>query len=94
MKIWEDLVVETKIPALVIVSFLLGLVPIWVLYSSTRWRMQRRIKSLETAVRSAAAGMTHPADEVTVSVGPAPATAPAEYVSTTPLETEDKNEEK
>ena len=31
VKIWEGLILETKIPALVIVSFLLGLVPMWLL---------------------------------------------------------------
>ena len=55
VKIWEGLVLETKIPALVIVSFLIGLLPVLVLYTGTRWRLNRRIKSLETALRSAVA---------------------------------------
>ena len=55
VKIWDDLVLETKIPALVIVSFLIGLLPVWLLHRGTRWRLKRRINSLETAVRNAAA---------------------------------------
>ncbi|HEX7710556.1 MAG TPA: LapA family protein [Sphingomonadaceae bacterium] len=60
VKIWEDLVLETKIPALVIVSFLLGLLPVWAVHTGTRWRLKRRINSLETAVRNAAAAAAPP----------------------------------
>ncbi len=52
IKIWENLVLETKKPALVIIAFLAGLLPIWLLYTGMRWRLTRRIKSLETAIRS------------------------------------------
>ena len=54
VKIWEGLVLETKIPALVIVSFLIGLVPMWLLHRTQRFYLNRRIASLETAARSAA----------------------------------------
>lgn len=54
VKIWEGLVLETKIPALVVVSFLIGLVPMWMLHRANRFYMNRRISSLETAARSAA----------------------------------------
>ena len=52
IKIWENLVLETKKPALVIISFLLGLLPVWLLHTGVRWRLNRRIKSLETAIRN------------------------------------------
>lgn len=52
--IWENMVVETKVPALVIVSFLLGLVPTWLYHRGVKWRLSRRVQSLENAVRSAA----------------------------------------
>src|SRR5690606_17899947 len=54
VKIWEGLILETKIPALVIISFLLGLVPMWLLNRAQKFTMRRRISSLETAARSAA----------------------------------------
>ena len=54
VKIWTNLVLETKIPALVIVSFLLGLVPMWLLNRAQKFHLSRRISSLETAARSAA----------------------------------------
>ena len=55
VQIWTNLVLETKIPALVIIAFLLGLVPTWLLHRGTRWRLNRRISHLETAARSSAA---------------------------------------
>jgi lipopolysaccharide assembly protein A len=54
VKIWEGLVLETKIPALVIIAFLIGLVPMWLLHRATRWNNERRIASLENAARASA----------------------------------------
>ena len=70
VKIWEGLILETKIPALVIVSFLLGLVPMWLLSRAQKFALNRRISSLETAARSAA---TTP-----IAAAPAPAPAPVD----------------
>jgi len=63
VKIWEGLILETKIPALVIVSFLLGLVPMWLLARAQKFALNRRIGSLESAARTAA----------TTPIAPAPA---------------------
>jgi putative membrane protein len=54
VKIWEGLILETKIPALVIVSFLIGLVPMWLLNRAQKFALSRKISSLETAARTAA----------------------------------------
>lgn len=67
VQIWTNLVLETKIPALVIVAFLLGLVPTWLLHRGTKWRLERRIGHLEAAARSSVAAR---------SLDPAP-TSPA-----------------
>jgi putative membrane protein len=68
VKIWEGLILETKIPALVIVSFLIGLVPMWLLNRAQKFALSRKISSLETAARTAAA----------TPVVTAPAPAPVE----------------
>jgi len=52
VSIWEGLVLETKLPALVICAFLLGLVPMWLLYRANRWNLNRRIASLENTVKA------------------------------------------
>ena len=50
VRIWNSLVLETKLPALVIGAFLVGLVPMWALYRTTRWRLRRRISGLEAMI--------------------------------------------
>ena len=52
VQIWTNMVLETKIPALVIVAFLLGLVPMWLIHRGTKWRLKRRIAGLESAARA------------------------------------------
>ena len=55
VQIWSNLVLETKLPALVIVSFLLGLLPMWLLHRASAWRARRRIAALETATHKMSA---------------------------------------
>jgi len=52
--LWDNLVLETKIPVLVIVAFLLGLVPMWLYHRSVKWSLGRRIRSLENSIKSTA----------------------------------------
>jgi hypothetical protein len=54
VRLWADLIWTTKLPALVIISFLLGLLPMWLLHRAGKWRMNRRINALETAARNTA----------------------------------------
>jgi lipopolysaccharide assembly protein A len=85
VKIWEGLILETKIPALVVISFLLGLVPMWMLHKTQTFHYNRRISSLESAARTAAttpvvsSAVPAPADEAAVAgtpVDPAPDARP------------------
>lgn len=66
--LWENLVLETKVPVLVIIAFLLGLVPMWLYHRGAKWSLNRRITSLENAVRSTALSGRH---------SPAPSDRPA-----------------
>ncbi|BEV00676.1 DUF1049 domain-containing protein [Novosphingobium olei] len=47
VRIWQGLVLDTKLPALVVFAFLAGLVPTWLVYRTTRWRLGKRIAQLE-----------------------------------------------
>lgn len=49
VRLWTNLVMETKLPALVVVAFLLGLVPMWLVHRGSKWQMRRRMTALETA---------------------------------------------
>lgn len=54
VNLWENLVLETKVPVLVIIAFLLGLVPMWLYHRSVKWSQGRRIRSLEASIKSTA----------------------------------------
>jgi uncharacterized integral membrane protein len=60
VRIWDALVFDTKLPALVVVSFLAGLVPMWLIAKAGRWRLKRRIQTLENAVLAASLAVNHP----------------------------------
>lgn len=50
--IWQDIRADTKLPVLAIGSFLLGFFPMWLLHRTTKWRLARRIRTLENAAKS------------------------------------------
>lgn len=82
VRIWPGIVWDTRVPALVIVSFLLGLVPTWLYHRGVQWRQSRRIAALETATttmrasRSETAATTAPTrpDPARSDAGSPPAT--------------------
>jgi lipopolysaccharide assembly protein A len=77
VQIWDNLVLETKVPALVIVSFLLGLVPMWLIHRGTKWRLQRRIAGLESAARTNALTPAAAPPPMAPTASSAPPTTPA-----------------
>lgn len=52
--LWDEFIVETKVPALVILAFLVGVVPMWLYHRSVKWGLSRRIRSLEASIKSTA----------------------------------------
>jgi len=58
VRLWSGLVLETKLPALVLISFLLGVVPMWLLHLASKWRLNRRINALETIARQPSPALT------------------------------------
>lgn len=58
VRIWDQLFWETKLPALVILSFLAGLIPMWLLHIAGRWRWRRRLNALEAVNRQPSAALT------------------------------------
>jgi hypothetical protein len=73
VQIWSNLVLETKLPALVVVSFLLGLVPMWLVHRASKWRATRRINALETATNRLATPTPAPATPASAAAAtPAP----------------------
>ncbi|AZI34792.1 hypothetical protein NT2_02_03950 [Caenibius tardaugens NBRC 16725] len=91
VKIWEGLILETKIPALVILAFLAGLVPMWLFHRGAVWRLERRINTLENAMHNASATLAAPVEKPVPAPAPAPAATPTPVV-TEPAKTPPANE--
>ena len=84
VKIWEGLVLETKTPALVIIAFLAGLVPMWLVHRGAKWRLERRIATLENAMRAATATPAVAVETKTDTAETAEETAPRPATTPTP----------
>lgn len=65
LKLWQNLVLETPLPALVLMIFALGFVPMWALHRSVVWGLQRRIRALETSLKNTAMARQREADAPT-----------------------------
>jgi putative membrane protein len=83
VNIWplEDgyLFFEWPVGIIALVFYLLGVVPVWLLYRAGRWRLLRRISNLENSVRAASAVQpTLPANSAaSTNATPEADTAPA-----------------
>ena len=62
---------EWPVGIIALLFFLLGFLPMWMLYRALGWRLNRRIKSLEGSLRTAAAG-----EPEAVATATPPASAP------------------
>jgi lipopolysaccharide assembly protein A len=47
VKLWGGMLLDTKLPMLVIVSFIAGYLPLYLIYKATSWRLKRKILTLE-----------------------------------------------
>ncbi|BAV64356.1 lipopolysaccharide assembly protein LapA domain-containing protein [Sphingobium cloacae] len=72
VRLWGDLVMETKLPVLLIGAFLLGAGPFWIMARATRWRMKRRLDSTERALAAVTAAAAPPPGSAAVAPLPAP----------------------
>lgn len=50
INIWGGNMIETKLPVVVIVAFLAGSLPLWLIHKTTRWRMNRKLEHAERAL--------------------------------------------
>jgi uncharacterized integral membrane protein len=71
VRLWGDMVMETKLPVLLIGAFLLGALPFWVMARATRWRLRRRLDSTERALVAATA-VAAPSPTLTPTLASAP----------------------
>ena len=60
VRLWGGLWLDTKLPALMGVMFLIGFVPLYIWHKSQNYRFRRKIASLETATRPAPLDLGRP----------------------------------
>lgn len=54
LTLWQNLVLETKVPMLALLAFGAGFLPMWAIHRSVTWGLQRRIRTLENSLKNAA----------------------------------------
>ena len=54
LTLWQNLVLETKVPVLALIAFTLGFVPLWAYHRSIAWGLNRRVRALETSLKNTA----------------------------------------
>jgi len=75
VNLWGGLSADAKLPVLLLVAFLIGLLPMFILHRATRWNLKRRLDNAERAlaVLRGLDAATSAADGVTPTVVVPPA---------------------
>ena len=60
LTLWQNLVLETKVPVLALLAFAAGFLPMWAVHRSVTWGQNRRIRTLENSLKNTA--LAHRAD--------------------------------
>ncbi len=80
LTLWQNLVLETKVPMLALLAFVAGFLPTWAVHRSVVWGLNRRIRTLETSLKNTA--MAQRADLTGAATYPAPADRPVDKPGT------------
>ena len=57
--LWQNLVMETRLPVLALMAFALGFLPLWAYHLSVKWSLNRRVKALENSLKTTALARHH-----------------------------------
>lgn len=87
LRLWQNLVLETKVPLLALLAFVLGFVPMWAYHLSVTWSLNRRIKTLENTLKQAA--LARASEPAPPAPAPAPPVTPVDKSGTKPAEPAD-----
>lgn len=71
IKIWGDIVWETRVWFPIFLAFLLGALPFWIMARVTRWRLRRQVQGSERALAAATAASVPAAPVAETPVAPA-----------------------
>jgi uncharacterized membrane protein YciS (DUF1049 family) len=77
LRLWSDISIETKLPVLMALCFLLGLVPLFAWHRASKWSLQRKLTKIEAALAYEQTGrLPERLDNEAQDLTPAPAAAP------------------
>jgi len=82
INLWGGLRADTKLPVLLLIAFLIGLLPMFALHSARRWSLRRRLESAERSLAELR-GLDQPTPAVDPVVPP-PVVAPIPMAAPTP----------
>ena len=60
VNLWSGIVVDTRLPILLLATFLMGLLPVLILHRATRWSLRRKLDTANRALTETRIG-TEPA---------------------------------
>jgi lipopolysaccharide assembly protein A len=85
LTLWQNLVLETKVPMLAVLAFAAGFLPMWAVHRSVVWGLNRRVRALETSLKNTA--MARQAEMAAAPVADTPVDKPGKNAgdSTDPL---------
>lgn len=72
INLWGSVQVDSRLPFVLLIAFLIGFLPMLALYRATRWRLRRRAEAAERtladirALSAASSGQSDPAQPVPV----------------------------
>lgn len=89
LTLWQNLVLETKVPVLALLAFLAGFLPMWALHRSVVWGLNRRIRALETSLKNTAMARQREAQAPALPVGDNVVDSPVDKPGTKPGEAGD-----
>ncbi len=76
VSLWSGLVLDTSLPFLMFVSFLVGFLPMLLWHRASRWRITRKLDTAERALAEHKAAATPPAAPADPIASIPPAAAP------------------
>jgi lipopolysaccharide assembly protein A len=75
ISLWNGLQLDTQLPMLLLIAFLIGLLPTFILHRATRWSLRRKLDSVERTLADVRAPAT-PTVGGTLPPAAAPIAAP------------------
>lgn len=86
--LWGNLVADVSLPILLIITFVIGFLPVLLAYQTYRWRMRARITSLERTIADLRSSQEPPAPPPAVDPGDILIGGPGDPAAIPPAEPE------